>query len=75
MGDFMAEDGGEAVFAGADGEEAAEDEDFAAAKGGGMVSMVFPGDVLFWEGDLPWNNKSVHQGWVVYDVNFPFLSF
>ena len=30
VGDFVAEDGGEAVFVGADGEDAAEDEHFAA---------------------------------------------
>ena len=30
MGDFVAEDGGEAVFAAADGQDAAEDEYFAA---------------------------------------------
>ena len=72
MGDFVAEDGSEAVFTSADGEESAEDEDFAATNG---VSMDFPGSVLtFWDGNLPWNNKSVHL-WVVYDVDFPLLSF
>ena len=41
VGDFVAEDGGEAVFAGADGEDAAEDEDFAA--GGGLDSVLWNG--------------------------------
>ena len=37
VGDFVAEDGGEAFFAGADGEDAAEDEDFVPV----LLSEVF----------------------------------
>lgn len=37
MGDFVAEDGGEAFFAGADGQNAAEDEDFVPVR----LSEVF----------------------------------
>ena len=38
VGYFVAEDGGEAVFAGADGQDAAEDEHFATVR----LSEVYP---------------------------------
>lgn len=75
VSDFVAEDGGEAVFAGAEREDAAEDEDFASARSLNLfiqyclVQAQARGRMLH----PPWQNKSILLLRIRNDLNLPAI--